>query len=264
MKRSLCMLFVLLFCTHSVFARDIKIYADGEEVRFPDSPVIVNDRTLVPVRGIFEHLGAEVVWHDGRVTIVSESVNIEMIIGSNEFMYNSELRSFDAAPKIIKDRTYIPLRAVSELLECEVIWDGESRSVHIYSEAYRGSKNISYFQAYEVFILVNEIRRVNNLPPFQWSEELAEVGAAHAEDMHDREFFAHDNPDGKSPFDRMSDSQIKYSFAAENIARDYIKPGEVVDGWMNSESHRANILNPKLSKTGIGFYGGFWCQEFTD
>ena len=118
----------------------------------------------------------------------------------------------------------------------------------------------------EVFDLVNQIREENGLTPFVYNETLAETARAHSQDMVDRNFFNHNNPDGQSPFDRMKANGIRYSMAAENIAAGYPSPEAVVEGWMNSEGHRANILG-SCKELGVGLalggsYGYYWTQCF--
>ena len=118
----------------------------------------------------------------------------------------------------------------------------------------------------EVFDLVNQIREENGLEPFVYNETLAETARAHSQDMIDRNFFDHTNPDGKSPFDRMRDNGLSYSMAAENIAMGYPSPEAVVEGWMNSDGHRANILGG-CEELGVGLalggsYGYYWTQCF--
>ena len=131
-----------------------------------------------------------------------------------------------------------------------------------------GSEPADTVAAYEqeVFDLVNQIREENGLEPFVYNETLAETARAHSQDMIDRNFFDHTNPDGKSPFDRMRDNGLSYSMAAENIAAGYPSPEEVVEGWMNSDGHRANILGG-CEELGVGLalggsYGYYWTQCF--
>ena len=116
------------------------------------------------------------------------------------------------------------------------------------------------------FDLVNQIREENGLEPFVYNETLAETARAHSQDMIDRDFFDHYNPDGKSPFDRMRDNGLSFSMAAENIAAGQRTPEEVVESWMNSEGHRANILGD-CKELGVGLalgghYGYYWTQCF--
>lgn len=128
--------------------------------------------------------------------------------------------------------------------------------------------NASAFEK-RVLELVNIERAKHGLSALQWSSELASVARAHSKDMHERGFFSHTNPDGKSPFDRIKAAGIKYSYAAENIAAGQSTPEAVVEGWMNSKGHRENILNGNLKYLGVGFYeasGGYkyyWTQNFT-
>ena len=131
-----------------------------------------------------------------------------------------------------------------------------------------GSEPADTVAAYEqeVFDLVNQIREENGLEPFVYNETLAETARAHSQDMIDRNFFDHYNPDGKSPFDRMEANGIRYSMAAENIAAGYPSPEAVVEGWMNSDGHRANILGG-CEELGVGLalggsYGYYWTQCF--
>ena len=131
-----------------------------------------------------------------------------------------------------------------------------------------GSEPADTVAAYEqeVFDLVNQIREENGLEPFVYNETLAETARAHSQDMIDRDFFDHYNPDGKSPFDRMRDNGLSFSMAAENIAAGQRTPGEVVESWMNSEGHRANILG-NCEELGVGLalggsYGYYWTQCF--
>ena len=85
--------------------------------------------------------------------------------------------------------------------------------------------------------------------------------------MADRGYFAHNTPEGLTPFDRLRELGIQYTVAAENIAAGQPDPQSVVDAWMNSPGHRANILNEKIKEIGIayvrgGTYGIYWAQEF--
>ena len=119
---------------------------------------------------------------------------------------------------------------------------------------------------YQVFELVNEIRAENGLEPFVYDYTLADVARAHSRDMIDRNFFDHENPDGESPSDRISAAGIRWSRCAENIAAGYSSPQEVVEGWMDSPGHRANILG-NCERLGVGLaiggsYRYYWTQCF--
>jgi uncharacterized protein YkwD len=131
------------------------------------------------------------------------------------------------------------------------------------------STETSYAQ--QVLTLVNQERANNGgLPPLTMHGACADCAFDHTWDMEDRNFFAHTNPDGQSPFDRMAAAGITYSAAGENIAAGYGTPAAVMAGWMASAGHRANILNPNFTEIGIGvrisdggaMYSDYWTQVF--
>ena len=112
----------------------------------------------------------------------------------------------------------------------------------------------------EVIRLTNEIREENGLNPLNTNENLTRVARAKSEDMRDKGYFSHTSPTYGSPFEMMRTFGIRYSSAGENIARGYKSPRAVVDAWMNSSSHRANILGTSYSEIGIGYVesGHYW------
>lgn len=120
----------------------------------------------------------------------------------------------------------------------------------------------------QVLNLVNIERTQRGLSPLSYSYELEAVAKAHSNDMAQRNYFSHNSPEGKTPFDRIKNAGISYKSAGENIAAGQKTPEEVVNGWMNSSGHRANILNSNYTKMGIGVvyggsYGIYWTQLFT-
>jgi len=124
--------------------------------------------------------------------------------------------------------------------------------------------------AYEMQVLelVNAERAKHGLSALSWDNSLADVARAHSRDMAARGFFSHNNPDGKTPFDRIKAAGISDGSAGENIAAGQKNPEEVVDAWMNSAGHRANILNASFKKLGVGYvvsnqgYKTYWTQNF--
>ncbi|HZN05229.1 MAG TPA: CvpA family protein [Pyrinomonadaceae bacterium] len=103
--------------------------------------------------------------------------------------------------------------------------------------------------------LVNSERVANGLQPLAPDPELTEVARRHSADMFARGYFAHDTPEGLSPFDRMKDANVRFLVAGENLA---LAPTVSVahTGLMNSPGHRANILRPQFGRVGIGIMDG--------
>ena len=116
----------------------------------------------------------------------------------------------------------------------------------------------------EVARLVNEIRVKNGLSELTLNEELSAVARVKAEDMAKNNYFSHNSPTYGSPFDMMKKFGISYRAAGENIAKGQTTPQQVVDAWMNSEGHRANILSASFTQIGMGYTanGHLWSQMF--
>ena len=116
----------------------------------------------------------------------------------------------------------------------------------------------------EVVRLVNAERAKKGLSPLTHDWELSRVARYKSQDMRDRGYFSHTSPTYGSPFQMMRSFGINYRSAAENIARGYKTPAAVVEGWMNSSGHRANILNSSFTHIGIGYVaeGKYWTQMF--
>lgn len=120
--------------------------------------------------------------------------------------------------------------------------------------------------AYErqVVELVNVQRARNGLQPLSLDAGLCHFARVKSQDMHDNRYFDHTSPTYGSPFDMMRQFGITYASAGENIAMGYSTPEAVVNAWMNSSGHRANILSAKYTTLGVGFVpdGGYWTQWF--
>ena len=116
----------------------------------------------------------------------------------------------------------------------------------------------------EVVRLVNIERAKNGLSPLTYNWELSRVARYKSQDMRKNNYFSHTSPTYGSPFQMMKSFGITYKTAGENIARGYKTPEAVVNGWMNSSGHRANILNSTFTQIGVGYEkdGHYWTQMF--
>lgn len=116
--------------------------------------------------------------------------------------------------------------------------------------------------AAQVVKLVNAERAKAGLSALASDALLDKVALAKAKDMSNNNYFDHQSPTYGSPFDMMKQFGVTYSYAGENIAKGQKTPQEVVTAWMNSEGHRANILSKNFTQIGVGYYNGYWAQEF--
>ena len=344
MKKIIPVLVCMLasFSVPAYAQNDIDVYFNGNKLMFDSQPAIVNDRTYVPVRGIFEAFGFEVEWDGETQTAYAYGNGTEVILSlnSDQMYVNGEAVQLETAPFIQNDRALVPLRAISEALDCYVDWDAFSCTVTIIGggivlptakpTAAPTAKPTSAPTAAptvtpaptaaptsapsaqptaiptavptaaptaspvpqptaaptskptvqptsapsseremekEVLALVNSVRAENGLNALSWAEDVANVARAHSSDMINRSFFSHTNPDGLSPFDRLRNSGISCGTAAENIAYGQRSASEVMNSWMNSSGHRANILNKNVTEIGVGAIKNkngtiYWTQMF--
>ncbi|MED0865269.1 CAP domain-containing protein [Bacillus safensis] len=116
----------------------------------------------------------------------------------------------------------------------------------------------------EVVELTNKERAKQGLKALSVDSKLSKSARAKSQDMKDKNYFSHTSPTYGSPFDQMKQFGITYKSAGENIAQGQKSPQEVVTAWMNSEGHRANILNKSYTHIGVGYVksGNYWTQQF--
>ena len=114
---------------------EISVYLDNEQIQFDVAPLLVNGRTMVPMRAIFEKLGAVVFWdNDTRTAVANKgNVNVSISIDDTTLYKNGQAITLDVPAQLNGGRTLVPLRAVSEAFDCDVQWDGSTQTVNILS-----------------------------------------------------------------------------------------------------------------------------------
>lgn len=117
----------------SIFTSLIPVYVNNSMVNFDFQPAIISDRTLVPIRAIFEKMGAVVEWDDKIRTVRATRGDrvIEIPINSKIIKVNGVEKEIDVPAVIMQDRTLVPVRVISESFGAEVTWNGEERAVYI-------------------------------------------------------------------------------------------------------------------------------------
>lgn len=117
----------------------------------------------------------------------------------------------------------------------------------------------------EVLNLTNSYRTREGLGKLTLDRELCRVAQAKADDMAARGYFSHQSPIYGSPSDMLKAFGVSYRYMGENIAKGYRDASSVMTGWMNSQGHRANILNSNFTKLGVGYNSTAhtWVQIFT-
>lgn len=149
------------------------------------------------------------------------------------------------------------IRANAHISNPDLIYPGQVLTIP------QTDSTVSSFEA-EVVRLVNEIRRQNGLSSLTANWELSRVARYKSQDMLDNHYFSHNSPTYGTPFQMIKAFGLSYRTAGENIAKGYASPQAVVNGWMNSSGHRANILNASYTQIGVGYVaqGNYWTQMF--
>jgi len=106
--------------------------------------------------------------------------------------------------------------------------------------------------------LTNTNRLSENLNPLEFSPVLTSAAQLKADDMATKSYFAHTSPDGKNPWYWFTLSNYRFLYAGENLAVNFVDSEDVVRAWMNSEGHKANILNAKFTEIGIAMASGIY------
>jgi len=153
-------------------------------------------------------------------------------------------------PHVLKHRVLLGYSAVLVLLKALVI----AASIALPSS----SAYSSAITPRNIIDLTNQARRQSGLAALQMNQQLSQAAQAKAQDMLDRQYFAHDSPGGATPWDWIGQAGYKYTAAGENLAIHFTQAEDVQTGWLASPEHRANILSPKYSEIGVGVAEGMF------
>lgn len=154
-------LFMSMFGLEVKATEEIKVKINGQEISFSQTPLISEGRVLVPLRGIFEEMGAIVNWYKEQeaVEISKDETKITLKIGSQAVIKNNEVIHADVPPQIMKGTTYVPLRLISEAFDARVKWSNESKTVEIITLTIQTAQRVDQllavleFEDYDLSIL---------------------------------------------------------------------------------------------------------------
>ncbi|MGA9226967.1 MAG: CAP domain-containing protein [Mesobacillus sp.] len=114
----------------------------------------------------------------------------------------------------------------------------------------------------QILDITNVMRARHALENLQWDDQTAEVAYAHSKDMAEEDYFSHESEKFGNLSDRLKAADVLYELAGENIAANYTDAPAVVEGWLNSESHREALLNNEFTHLGVGVYRKHYTQNF--
>jgi len=119
--------------------------------------------------------------------------------------------------------------------------------------------------------LVNDVRAAGTTcgdtyyPPVNavsWNIKLEEAATNHSADMYKNDFFSHESPKGSTLSTRLQNVEYNYSTAGENIAYGHTSEQQVIEAWLKSQGHCANIMNGSFKEMGVGRVGNYWTLNF--
>ena len=219
---------------------------------------------LLDIHGQHEH--QSLLYPDRQMEILDKfgSSEIEPVKEETANLYRSyrqvkkELEAYE-----IGGYHYFKLRDLGTALHFQVGFDEASRSVQIDSETASDAPEqpAAASDAEAVWTQVNAAREAAGLDPLALDDALCEAAQVRAEEL--AQVFDHTRPNGESCFTVLDEVDVgDYHTAGENIAMGYGDADSVMDGWMNSPGHRANILNEDFSRIGVAHAGQGWVQLF--
>ncbi len=115
----------------TVRAQSVTVIVDGETMNFAAPPIVRAGRVFVPLRGVFERLGASVVYSSGQINATAAGRSISLSIGSTQATVDGQPQSIDVAPFIVGATTFVPLRFISQALGASVNWNDSTSTVTI-------------------------------------------------------------------------------------------------------------------------------------
>lgn len=286
MKKIISVLVAMILSVSALGAladSDITITLDGTLLASPVSPMIVNDSTMVPFRVIFEALDMQVNWSEAlqKVYAMNDEKTIILTIGSDKMIVNTDIKDIPAVPFISNGHTLVPVRAISEAMDCKVDWDGEARRVILKTAGYVEpepsvdtppseqpsftpviddapayiNKNNAELAA-KLIELINAKRSDYGLDVLTADDNINQVALAHSEDMADFDYLDHTSPTGHTYYDRLDMAGIYYISAAETLASGFLTAEDVAESWIKSPAHKEIILSPSFTHIGVGYYAG--------
>ncbi|HEX6124767.1 MAG TPA: CvpA family protein [Pyrinomonadaceae bacterium] len=177
---------------------------------------------------------------DGLSKAAEESPLANRLAGYTDELETALVPIFDPAFRQTLDRLRLVEPGSSEIVELPFRVE-DARPVPVLEE--------------QMLELINRERAAAGLDPLEPDPELTEVARRHSADMFTRGYFSHNTPEGKDPFDRIKESDVRFRTAGENLA---LAPTLHIahTGLMNSPGHRANILRPQFGRVGIGILDG--------
>lgn len=259
------LLLVGMMITPVLAAKEVSVYLLGEKLSFDVPPQIINGRTLVPMRKIFESLGYYVDWDKDTKTAIAVREDMTIRITENSYtMYvNSEAKTLDVAPCIVNGRTMVPARAISESSGYKVDWDNDTRSVLITMADFLDEKMLTKIGDYEIsqayyncvyYMLCSSYSQYEQYFGENWLNEDTGYGMTFGEMIED---------DTRNQIEQLTTAAVisnnKYSITLDAV-RDNVKlqKTEIIESLGGREGFESLLSQLNTTENGLETYLGMY------
>ncbi|WP_217224613.1 CAP domain-containing protein [Desertibacillus haloalkaliphilus] len=241
----------------------------------------VEDGGVVTVYAIGDQLPLETFSIGDTYEEISEQLSFEKKVSfkenGNSYMFELTDNELEARPLIEFDSYWVQLyfdTFTKQLSSIRFLDSATLVKQRPYSLTYRGElyepeplseeewAEVEDGQSRQILDVTNILRQRHGHSPFTWHDDVSEVAYQHSLDMYTNQYFSHTSPMHGELKDRLESSSISFQMAGENIAAKYVDAIEAVEGWLNSEGHRVNLLSDEFTHLGVGVYKKYYTQNF--
>ncbi len=257
-------------------AADMQITVNGSALSSDVAPLVINNRTMLPLRACAEALAATVNYDpSGRIDIYRGNDKIVLLLDTPAAWLNGEKRPLDVEPQVVESRTLVPLRFIGEAFDCAVNWQSENNTVSIVAAGGSGQQTTdtptpapmpdpamtpetvpdAATIANQALQQLNSVRLQKHLDALITAAELGTMADAHSKDMAEDGYFGSNSPTAGTLSSRAK--ALKLPQPTEIIAKiDYRTETvyQAVTKWLTDEDTRTALLDAAAGYIGIGAY----------
>ncbi len=237
--------------------RVVTIFATGEKAQIPPFKIGQSIGEIYTTTQIETDISLDYQNGSYRFELSEDDLNSRPIIFVGDFyaqLYIDKFTGTLSSVRLLNAETLIKQHPY------EMVYRGELLEVEPLPDIFEEEVNLS--KSRQIFDLTNVIRVRHGIAPLEWDEQTAEAAYVHSQDMYESQQFSHTSEKNGELDDRLEASSVVFQIAGENIAANYIDAPAVIEGWLNSKSHRESLLNEEFTHLGVGVYKRHYTQNF--
>ncbi|GMB08580.1 CAP domain-containing protein [Thermolongibacillus altinsuensis] len=237
--------------------RVVTAYACGDEVNIAPFKVNASISELFQKIPIRDEITVQLDEGIYRFELSEEDLTFQPVVQLGHVyaqLYIDRFTGKLSSVRFMDGETFVKLRPY------ELVYRGE---LPVSSNA-NGSfqAEIEQANARQIFDITNVIRQRHGIRPLQWDEHIAKIAYEHSKDMKKNGYFAHESPKYGDLKERLTNGDVRFQMAGENIAAEYVDGIAAVEAWLNSKSHRETLLNEEFTHLGVGVFERYYTQDF--